>query len=78
MRIARWGVLMSLPTTADKTMVKGSEFRKLLERTDLSRRQVAERLETSHTNLNNKCKEGAEVSALYEYAVRWLLQQEEK
>ncbi|AFH21707.1 hypothetical protein OSG_eHP7_00130 [environmental Halophage eHP-7] len=69
---------MSLPTTADKTMIEGSEFRKLLERTDLSRRQVAERLGTSHTNLNNKCKPDAEVSALYEYAVRWLLQQEEK
>jgi len=67
---------MSLPTTADKTMMKGTQFQKLLEQTDLSRRQVAERLETSHTNLNNKCKDDAEVSALYEYAVRWLLQQE--
>jgi len=69
---------MSLPTTVDKTMIKGSEFRKLLERTGLSRRQVAEKLETSHTNLNNKCKDDAEVSALYEYAVRWLLQQDEE
>jgi len=59
-------------------MIEGSEFRKLLERTDLSRRRVAERLETSHTNLNNKCKDDAEVSALYEYAVRWFLQQEEE
>lgn len=58
-------------------MIEGIEFRKLLERTGLSRRQVAEELETSHTNLNNKCKDDAEVSALYEYAVRWLLQREE-
>jgi len=57
-------------------MMKGTQIQKLLEQTDLSRRQVAERLETSHTNLNNKCKDDAEVSALYEYAVRWLLQQE--
>jgi hypothetical protein len=65
-------------SSTDQPVIKGSEFRKLLERTSLSRRQVAERLETSHTNINNKCKPGAEVSALYEYAVRWLLQQEEE
>jgi len=59
-------------------MIEGSEFRKLLKRTGLSRRQVAKKLETSHTNLNNKCKDDAEVSVLYEYAVRWLLQQEEE
>jgi len=59
-------------------MIEGLEFRDLLERTGLSRRQVAEKLETSHTNLNNKCKPDAEVSALYEYAVRWLLHQEEE
>lgn len=59
-----------------KVMIEGSEFRKLLERTGLSRREVARKLETSHTNLNNKCKTDAEVSALYEYAVRWLVQHE--
>jgi transcriptional regulator with XRE-family HTH domain len=59
-------------------MIEGSEFRELLERAGLSRRQVAERLETSHTNLNNKCKDDAEVSTLYEYAVRWLLEQDEE
>jgi len=59
-------------------MIDGSEFEDLIAETGLSRRQVAEQLETSHTNINNKCKAGAEVSALYEYAVRWLLQQEEE
>lgn len=58
-------------------MIDGSEFEDLMAETGLSRRQVAERLETSHTNLNNKCKDDAQVSALYEYAVRWLLLQQQ-
>lgn len=55
----------------------GPEFHELLESTGLSRRQVAEELETSHTNLNNKCREDVEVSRLYEYAVKWLKQKRE-
>lgn len=58
-------------------MIEGSEFRQLVERTGLSHRELAERLDTSHTNINNKCKSDAQVSALYEYAVRWLRREHE-
>jgi len=58
-------------------MIDGSEFQDLIAETGLSRRQVAELLETSHTNINNKCKPDAEVSALYEYAVRWIIREQE-
>ena len=68
---------MSLPTTVKPTAMTGTEFQELLQRTDLSRRQIAEKLETSHTNINNKCR-ADEVSALYEYAVRWLLHRMEE
>lgn len=57
-------------------MIDGSEFQDLIAETGLSRRQVAERLETSHTNINKKCH-ADEVSALYEYAVRWIIREQE-
>jgi len=50
------------------TFMTGAEFQNTIERTGLSRRQLAERWGVAHTTVNDECKKD-EVRGLYRDAI---------
>jgi len=53
----------------------GTEFRDAIERTGLSRRQLAKRWGVSHTTVNDECQKD-DVRGLYRDAILQVLQEE--
>jgi IS30 family transposase len=59
---------MSIPTTTELTVMTGSEFRKRIEASEYSQRELARRWNVSHTTIQREC-EREKVRGLYRDAI---------
>lgn len=59
---------MSLPTTAETTVMTGEEFQDRIQQSEYSQRELAKRWGVSHTTIQRECARD-EVRGLYRDAI---------